>query len=125
MGDNNNSELLCVCTNCKKNYVYDRKKGHTRKKCGSCSVNERRFAIKKRAVEYCGGKCVLCGYNRCFRALVFHHVNAATKEFSLSGNHCLKWEVLKKELDKCCLLCANCHAEIHDNVRQLPPLAQR
>lgn len=31
-------------------------------------------------------------------------------------NNCRKWEIVKKELDKCDLLCANCHMETHDEI---------
>jgi hypothetical protein len=114
----------CTCSVCGRQYIYDRQKGHTRTKCGTCSVNERRFDIKKKAVEYKGGKCCLCGYAHCFRALVFHHEDETKKEFGVGGNHCRKWEDVKKELDKCHLLCANCHAEVHEGLVKLPPLAQ-
>ncbi|MDP3987295.1 MAG: hypothetical protein Q8P81_03660 [Nanoarchaeota archaeon] len=98
---------------CNKEYVYDRKKGHTQNKCGTCSVNERRFSIKKKCVDYKGGKCMMCGYSKCSRSLSFHHIEGK-KDFGVSGNHCRKWEDVKKELDKCILVCCNCHMEIHE-----------
>lgn len=67
---------------------------------------------KLKCVEYKGGKCILCGYNRCVFSLDFHHLNPEEKEFAISGN--LKsFESLKSELDKCILVCRNCHGEIH------------
>ena len=67
-------------------------------------------------IEYKGGSCAMCGYNKCDSALQFHHKDPKTKRFVLSGNHCRNWESLKTELDKCELVCANCHSEIHSNL---------
>jgi transposase len=75
-----------------------------------------RIKIKERAVEYKGGKCVFCGYNRCIKALEFHHTNPNEKDFTLGSNTNRAWEKVKKEIDKCILVCANCHREIHDGL---------
>jgi hypothetical protein len=102
-----------TCIICGKKYTYYRGNG-TKEKCASCLVNDRRNNLKLRMVLYKGGKCALCGYNKCMKALTFHHIDPTTKEFNISGNHCRKWEVVQKELDKCVLLCSNCHAEVED-----------
>jgi hypothetical protein len=81
--------------------------------CASCQTNIRRFKIKRKALEYLGGRCVKCGYNKCSGALVFHHIDPTTKEFSISGAHSISWKRVQKELDKCQLLCQNCHTEHH------------
>lgn len=67
----------------------------------------------KRAVEYKGGRCAKCGYDKCMDALDFHHLNASDKSFGIAANLTRKWEDLQTELDKCVLLCANCHRELH------------
>lgn len=73
-----------------------------------------RHMIKKWAVEYKNSKCEICGYDKCLEALDFHHENPEEKEFNLSDrNLILDWQEIKKELDKCRLVCANCHREIH------------
>lgn len=94
-----------------------RKDGKYRcKKCVVDAVQKRREKIKLMAIEYKGGKCqnTLCGYNKCVAALEFHHVIKEDKEFSISYNgHSRSWESVKKELDKCLLLCCNCHREVH------------
>lgn len=64
-------------------------------------------------VEYKGGKCTVCGYDKCSDALVFHHLDPTQKEFCLSGSHARSWENIVKELDKCVLLCIRCHVEEH------------
>jgi 5-methylcytosine-specific restriction endonuclease McrA len=80
----------------------------------------RRKALKQKSIDYLGGKCKICGYNKCHRALTFHHRNPQTKMFSITnaftstGGASSKWIILKAELDKCDLLCQNCHSELHD-----------
>lgn len=49
------------CSHCGRVYVYDHRKGHKRAMCNSCHVNGRRFEVKRRAIEYKGGKCESCG----------------------------------------------------------------
>jgi hypothetical protein len=72
---------------------------------------------KEIAVERMGGKCQLCGYDRCINALEFHHVDPTTKAGSPSYLVMrAKWETVEKELEKCILICANCHREIHYKV---------
>lgn len=108
-----------TCIICAREYNYDKKKGHNFEKCNSCVVNHRRFALKKKCVEYKGGKCFVCGYKRCIRALTFHHLDPSKKDFTISGAHCIKWSRMAEELNKCVLLCANCHSEIHDGLINL------
>lgn len=81
-------------------------------KCRSNAVKKRRIEVKKLAVEYKGGKCEICGYDKCIAALEFHH--ETNKEFSISNKGYTKsWERVKKEIEKCKLVCSNCHREIH------------
>lgn len=80
-------------------------------------VQNRRRKIKEMSVEYKGGKCEKCGYNKCNRALEFHHLNPTDKKFSISHKgYTRSWSKVKKELDKCIMVCANCHAEIHNEI---------
>ncbi len=67
----------------------------------------------KRLKEEFGGKCVRCGYDKCFDALEFHHVDPTLKEFHLGEARGYNFERLKKEMNKCLLVCRNCHAELH------------
>lgn len=61
-----------------------------------------------------GGRCKLCGYNKCLDALDFHHRDAQTKEFGIaySRRREPKNKIFQEAL-KCDLLCANCHREQH------------
>lgn len=76
-------------------------------------VKNRRQATKEKAIEYKGGKCQKCGYNKCSWVFDFHHLDKNKKDFTLSSYLTLSWEKIKKELDKCIMVCANCHREIH------------
>ena len=68
---------------------------------------------KLKAIQHYGGKCVLCGYNKCIYALEFHHRDKTTKvERPTYIIMRWKWERVKEELDKCDLVCSNCHKEI-------------
>ena len=67
---------------------------------------------KEKLIEYKGGKCQVCGYNKCASALEFHHLDPSQKDFTISGGT-KSFESLKPEVDKCILVCANCHREIH------------
>lgn len=60
-----------------------------------------------------GEKCQCCGYNKCITALEFHHLNPTEKDFSFCSNTNRSWSDTRKELQKCILVCANCHREIH------------
>lgn len=83
------------------------------------AVAKRRKKVREMLVEYKGGKCELCGYNLCIDALDLHHKIPATKEFGISSSGLTRsWEKNKAEADKCVLLCANCHREIHAGYKQ-------
>lgn len=76
--------------------------------------------MKEMVVKYKGGKCVLCGYDRYVGAFDLHHKDDSKKEFGLSTRGLTRsWQKIKNEADKCILVCANCHREIHGGVTQL------
>ena len=78
------------------------------------AVSKRRKKIREMAIEYKGGRCKLCGYNKCLQALEFHYLKKDGKDFGVSEKgYTRSWERVKKELDKCILVCANCHRELH------------
>lgn len=84
------------------------------KKCAAESVQKRRKILKEELIAYKGGKCEICGYDKCNAALEFHHINPNEKEFGISVSGVTRSiEELKKEADKCLLLCCNCHRELH------------
>lgn len=84
------------------------------KECTKQDVLERQRKLKKNCVDYKGGRCVECGYNKCLGALDFHHINPEEKEFSIGKFKLNSFDdKMKIELDKCVLLCSNCHREKH------------
>lgn len=84
------------------------------------AVAKRRKKVRQMAIEYGGGCCQCCGYKTSARALSFHHRDPSKKDFGLSANGLTRsWEKTKSELDKCVLVCANCHMEIHEGLRKL------
>lgn len=86
----------------------------------------RRLALKYAAVQAKGGCCQHCGYRKNLAALQFHHPDRAHKH---ENWHKLFWQVahsskhiktLAAQLEKCELLCANCHAEAHYPAMNMP-----
>jgi len=92
---------------------YERKK---KEYGGTNPVTEHRRRVKRKAIEYSGGKCIKCEYDSCNSSLAFHHVDPEQKEVELSDGRHRKWESAKKEIDKTILVCHNCHGEIHSNL---------
>jgi 5-methylcytosine-specific restriction endonuclease McrA len=104
---------------CKKHGLTDfsNKSGYNSGRCRKClveAVTNSRRKLKQKSVQYKGGKCNRCGYNKCLDALEFHHIDRSDKEFGIGTKGATRaWEKLKIELDKCELLCSNCHKEEH------------
>ncbi len=82
------------------------------------AVTKRRQKIKLMAIDYKGGKCQLCGYNKYPGALDLHHIDSKSFGISHKG-YARSWERTRMELDKCILVCANCHREIEAGITQL------
>lgn len=84
------------------------------------AVTKRRRKLKTLAVELKGGKCQICGYCKYVGALDFHH-SQGEKDFIMGDDgYTHSWAKIKKELDKCVLVCSNCHREIHGGLIKLP-----
>lgn len=84
-------------------------------KCKTCDkkrIHAHVKVLRNKMVAYAGGKCKSCGYNRCIGALQFHHLDPSKKELEFSKVRNFN-STTKLEIDKCDLLCANCHAEAH------------
>ena len=88
------------------------KHGKKKKISNTEAVESWRKRKKKALVEYKGGKCQCCDYYKCIEALEFHHLDPNIKSFTISGKS-KSFNSLKSEVDKCILVCSNCHKEIH------------
>lgn len=87
--------------------------------CSTCKAKAIRARNKTKIHTYLGGKCVICGYNKCSDALDIHHIDPSTKCFDLSSAYHLSFTSLVEEAKKCVLLCSNCHRELHAGVAKL------
>jgi 5-methylcytosine-specific restriction endonuclease McrA len=93
-------------------------------RCSSDAVSRRRRKVKAILVAEAGGRCGLCGYDRCPGALAFHHLVPQTKRFGMAeGGLARSLAEARAEAAKCILLCANCHAEVEAGVTRLPAAA--
>lgn len=93
----------------------------------SDKVKKWRKTCKERIVVAMGGKCCICGYNKCHAALALHHLDPSRKDFSFKSVRAnpKKWDSIVQELRKCVLLCHNCHSETHAGVAVVPITASR
>lgn len=113
-----NRVFCLICSPFKQHNTRDltKQKGRQAKGCNFSSEYVKKAQRKKKlkAIEYLGGKCVRCGYDECPAAMHFHHKVPGDKEYNI-GYLVLRraWETAKQELDKCALLCSNCHSEAH------------
>ena len=104
---------------CKDYYAKNKKKILEQRKNSPRNVKGYKYgpddrpSRKQEAVAYLGGKCQCCGFNKCLSSLHFHHRDPAEKEGNWSK--VVGWSRVRreKELDKCDLLCANCHYGFH------------
>lgn len=96
------------------------------KKCTNNEVIERQRKFKRKCIEYKGGKCEKCMYDKCDYALEFHHTNPKEKDFGIANARLTTFsKKIMDELDKCVLLCSNCHREEHAKLVGLPGFEPR
>ena len=122
IGSNNTRQRKYICKHC----------GETDKNkfvdwcytlCKSCNnIRGSKYVVQRKldCIKYKGGKCSICGYNKYYGALEFHHLDPNEKEFGVGEKgYTRSWEKVKQELDKCVLLCSNCHKEVHAGLIKL------
>ena len=114
------SNTAPVCKKCGENGLdkfYTRRGGDKYSTyCKSCEIDRSvgRFRYNKKTfIEYKGGRCEKCGYDKCYGALEFHHIDPSQKDPHWNNMRGKPLESVKDELDKCLLVCSNCHREIH------------
>lgn len=88
-------------------------------RCNPCVGIHEREVFNQKLYEVVGGrenlKCSICGYNRSVAGLDFHHLDPNTKDREIAVMKNYSKDALKREIDKCIILCACCHRELHVN----------
>jgi len=119
-----NGKVYRKCSRCSSikeetaDYFFRRTRGGFSSYCRECDCKimvERVKRLKQKAIEYKGGKCIICGYNKCNRSLDFHHICPSKKDFHIADGS-RDFNKIKEELDKCILICKNCHGELHEGL---------
>jgi hypothetical protein len=91
-----------ICSVCKQNlelneknyYIKDRGDYHSQcKNCGREKTSQKNKELKRKCIEYSGGKCKLCGYDKYAGSLHFHHINPTEKDFQISKNKFVRRKV--------------------------------
>lgn len=105
-----NEKLEICCNRCNKPLSNAQKKGRV---CWKCYYGERSQRQLDKAYSIVGEACWKCGYDKGRQMLDFHHVDPASKCFSLDARGIINfaWDRVIKELRKCALLCCRCHRE--------------
>lgn len=113
----------CIKCNNEKDINEFRKVGkYYRNTCKSCenleTIESQR--VTQAYLKSFKTECSICGYSKCKNALDFHHLDSDEKEYTLSNLRGRKWSehtkiLIDSEVEKCIIVCANCHREIHDN----------
>lgn len=92
--------------------------GRACRNCDAKNKADRVNKFKKNCVSYKGGQCEVCGYSKCIAALEFHHKDPTQKDFSMAQKKTCKFDdKIMAELDKCAILCCNCHREEHTRLK--------
>lgn len=102
----------CKCGETDPNYFY----GNKKQICSKCQNKYNTLKARQnkiQGVEYLGGKCKKCGFDKYMSALDFHHINELEKDIKFKSSRQWSWNKLRQELDKCILLCSNCHRGVH------------
>jgi hypothetical protein len=104
------------------------KAGYVRWRCRRCmgeAVTRRKQKVRRTLVDEAGGRCAVCGYDRCIVNLHFHHVDPTTKELAMTAQIGRSLAAFREEAKKCVLVCANCHGEIEAGLIESPPAQAR
>jgi len=94
----------------KKDYTYEKQISNYTSRTGKRDHNLKQKALVR---ELKTQGCAICGYDKCHRALTFHHVEPCEKSFEIRVGR-VRYKYLQEEVAKCILLCLNCHAEVHE-----------
>jgi hypothetical protein len=95
------------------------------KRCVGEAVTRRHRKVRGILLSEAGGRCAICGYDRCTFNLHFHHVDPTAKSFAVNAMEGKSLAAFRTEAKKCVLLCANCHGEVEAGLIPSPPAGAR
>lgn len=116
------------CSTCRKIVAEDRKRlmasrrcvicgravgDRRRRRCNSCNTKVRRYRTKLAIVSHLGGRCVKCGWAGPVSGFDLHHRDPSKKDFRFGQALNRSWSLVRREVEKCDLLCALCHRLEH------------
>jgi len=103
-------KCMLLCTECHNALTSKNARLNPNRSRNAIYCVNRRDARKWKCIDYIGKGCQICGrVHSELPKYEFHHVDPTIKKFTISPNLLRPWEILRPELDKCCLLCGNCH----------------
>ena len=117
--------LIKTCTVCKESKALDEFPKHPQhkdgynsvcKKCMQKSNKKCRLNKKIHFIKKMGGECTNCKIKLTennWPIFDFYHIDPSQKEVSWSTLRNWSNDKIEKELNKCTLLCANCHRLLH------------
>ena len=116
--------IIKICNTCNKklpidNFYLRKNRKIYRTDCNKCHVEKIRL-IQKQKLKYIQEykvECCTCGYSKCKEALDLHHKDPNKKEYQPNKLINYSYKKIKKELEKCIVLCANCHRELHAQIK--------
>lgn len=124
---NQNGMLEKKCSICGKSFYPKTPSANQRKCCYDCAPDGKQLSrsdflnvIRKNK----GGRCQRCGYDTYLGALDFHHIDPNEKEFTV-GDRDFRLEQCIEEIEKCIMICTNCHRELHAGLWDIKDLVER
>lgn len=96
--------------------------GHKHTICGKCHLkytHDLGREKRKKALDFLGGKCTICGFNKYHCSLEIHHLDPNKKDVGFTNYRYWKWSRIENELAGCVLLCSNCHSALHYGLVEL------
>ena len=115
-----------VCPICEKKFRPKSAAANQRTCCYDCmpdGIQLTRGGFLAKLKESRGGRCIRCGYDKCIKALEFHHLDPSQKDFTISNENFKLLDAVK-ESKKCILICSNCHKELHDDLWNIEELKE-
>jgi hypothetical protein len=111
-------KCILVCGNCHAEiHSHDKMK---KQRKDLVARRKKRAEKKRKLINYLGGACIFCGYKKVLAALEFHHIDPSQKKYSIANKINCSFETLLPEVEKCVVVCTNCHAELEAGIISLP-----